>query len=112
MNRAQIIETMARAAGSAYLSATQDPLSVLMSQSEFFDDAASAEEMRAGIEGACVEVATAALTALEAAGMVVVPREPSEAMMRAGGIEHRNNPVSSIPSVYTAMIAAAQEKPE
>jgi hypothetical protein len=55
--------------------------------------------------------ATAALTAIEAAGMRVVPVEPSQEMQLAGG-EAQSRSIGSWGEpalVYRAMLAAAQE---
>ena len=60
------------------------------------------------------EIAEAALTALQEAGYVIVPREPTEAMLEAGtkDVEEQFNaavhPVAS--SVYRAMISVIGEE--
>lgn len=51
--------------------------------------------------------ATAILAALDAAGFVVVPREPTEAMVDAAWLA----PPISVEKVYRAMIAAQESKP-
>lgn len=60
--------------------------------------------------------ARAALSALEAAGYVVVPREPTAAMIDAGGTEdgewNPNNSAACCRESYKAMIAAALEEKE
>lgn len=55
------------------------------------------------------ELARAALTAIEAAGYVVVPREPTEAMLNAG---YATNDYHEAPpeKMWQAMIAAANPK--
>lgn len=40
-------------------------------------------------------------------GMVLVPREPTKAMIDAAIAEHADNELSSYQSIYRAMIAAA-----
>jgi hypothetical protein len=66
-----------------------------------------------------INAATAALTAIEAAGMRVVPVEPTERMIRVGG-ERVDYPSVYMggpshhakrlaPAVYRAMVLAAQE---
>ena len=55
----------------------------------------------------CVIAASAALAALEARGMVVVPAEPTEAMKAAGWIDKEDvNPAD----IYCAMLAARPEQ--
>ena len=68
-----------------------------------------------------VELTEAILTALDAAGYVIVPRVPTEAMIEAGGlvdIRDRSSfygdgttllPDEDAVAVYTAMISAAEK---
>ena len=68
-----------------------------------------------------VELTEAILTALDAAGYVIVPRVPTEAMVQAGGlvdIRDRSSfygdgttmlPNEDVVLVYTAMISAAEK---
>lgn len=83
MNRAQIIETMARGIAVAADWPGFD--------SHFFPSA------------------TASLSALEAAGMVVVPKEPTEAMAEAGWVRLCDHTHLTAEDIYAAMIKAAQE---
>ena len=63
------------------------------------------------------EEVTAALTAITEAGMVVVPREPTEGMIAAGkeqmskawDFDFSKTPESETPKVYKAMLAAAEK---
>jgi hypothetical protein len=54
-----------------------------------------------------VDDAQAALTALEALGLAVVPVEPSEAMIDAGDMHWNNQCGSCLLDIYRAMFAAA-----
>jgi hypothetical protein len=54
-----------------------------------------------------VDDAQAALTALEALGLAVVPREPTEAMRRAGDDACEYYPGEDVLHIYRAMLAAA-----
>jgi hypothetical protein len=71
---------------------------------------------RMGKHASCLLSAQAALTAIEAAGYVVVPKEPTEAMVDAGlsedGGGHDDPCNRSIQaSAYKAMIEAAKAQP-
>ena len=102
MNREQIIETMARGMFDACppLRLTGEPIQ--------WDDTKSFTPMN------CRADAAAALSALEAAGLVVVPVEPSSAMIR-DGVSYRlstkiggdNRWPEDTAALYTAMIKAA-----
>lgn len=59
---------------------------------------------------AFVEEASAALTALEASGMAVVPREPTPEMYRAGS-ERLQMVLTSADGVWGAMLSAASPTP-
>jgi hypothetical protein len=54
-----------------------------------------------------ISTAQAALTALEALGLAVVPREPTEAMIDAGDMHWNNQCGSCLLDIYRAMLAAA-----
>ena len=90
MNREQIIETMARGMFDACppLRLTGEPIP--------WDDQKSFTPMN------CRADAVAALSALEAAGMVVVPVEPTDAMLEAGAFRDEYSG-----AVYAAMVKAA-----
>jgi hypothetical protein len=91
MNREALIEAMARAI---------DPAAWNTRIIESIPDYRSRQE--------CSKVrAASALSAIEAMGTTVVPVEATYEMMLRGGIEHRDNPMSSIPSIHAAMIAAS-----
>jgi hypothetical protein len=102
MNREQIIETMARAIVIDRNGANCLPWSRLPAshQKPYLSDA------------------TAALSALEAAGLVVVPVEPTPAMLAAGinaspnaaPSETRHAWSAASGDIYTAMTKAAQEE--
>lgn len=57
--------------------------------------------------------ATAILAALDAAGFVIVPREPTKAMVRAAWMAQPAGPCCDwdIEELYRAMIAAQERKP-
>lgn len=61
-------------------------------------------------------LATAILAALDAAGYVVVPREPTGAMIGAGGVEQfkadmaQSPPRDATMAIYRAMIAAQESE--
>jgi hypothetical protein len=78
VTRDQLIETMARAMCQAKCA--------FLAEFPCWDSAYDGETWppSACDEPGCVAEATAALTAIEAAGMRVVPVEPSEKMKRAG----------------------------
>lgn len=85
MTRTEIIETMARASADAAGFAWAN-----CAQSQWRRDA------------------EAALTALEAKGMVVVPGEPTAGMIDAGTIaEGDGNLATEARNIYTAMLAAS-----
>lgn len=50
------------------------------------------------------------ITALAAEGLVVVPKDPTEAMLKAGHAGEYNRPVGRYANIYRAMLAAAQEQ--
>jgi hypothetical protein len=54
--------------------------------------------------------ATAALAALEQAGYAIVPREPTEAMLKAGGDWLARISDGSEREIYKAMLAASSPK--
>ena len=64
-------------------------------------------------EAGRVFLADTALDALDAAGFVVVPKEPTEAMTLAGGHQvpllHEECDCAGMKAVYVAMIAASKE---
>jgi hypothetical protein len=106
MNREQIIETMARRLAEVHIRSAR----------RWDTDPARVDEMLPRSIDACwqdrnfTDAATAVLAALEAAGMVVVPVEPTEAMAEAGWVRLCDHTHLTAEDIYTVMIEAAQEK--
>lgn len=108
MNREQIIETMARGITSVIHDADPDGKSWLALEKEAYT---SRELPFVPLWQDFTTEAVVLLGRLEAAGLVVVPVEPTPAMQEAGQDADFFGPVRVSPAadVYTAMIKAAQE---
>lgn len=59
----------------------------------------------------CEAMASAAIAALASAGYVIVKREPTEAMEKAGAYQVSGITRVGAGSIYRAMIAAQEQKP-
>lgn len=92
MTRDQLIKTMARAIHDEYHQGGQ-----------------TWDEAHAGERIMCRSMVTAALTAIEAAGMRVVPVEPSEKMLAVVHDKKRSWGFLNPRELYRIMVLAAQE---
>lgn len=113
MDREKIIEEIARAIaneiGPSYDEAYEN-------KAAWIDDRGKRADINAPMKCDYRHAAEAALTRLEELGLVVVPREPTEAMAKAGCDMHMGSEMSSKEDerknamcIYRAMLGAASE---
>jgi hypothetical protein len=99
MTRDQLIETMARAMW-------KDDYGAMLHEAREYSGQPNGESAWREVEW-MREAAAAALTAVEAAGMRVVPVEPTASMIRAGDERWLCDEYAD--AIYRAMVLSAQE---